>query len=73
MPLLWLTIGLMVGILGGYLIGAYCARSGYADLCKLNARLYWTLRALMEAAESQDAMRIQAMLKTAWDVIKGDQ
>lgn len=72
--ILSLAIGLGAGLLGGYFLGVWCAQISEADLQRRNAELYWTLRGLMEAAEPlHDDARLGAMLKTAWDVIKGDQ
>ena len=66
-----LFIGLVLGVVGGYLVGAFCASAGNEDLQVRYTRLRLTLEAVIVAAESQDPERLWDMLMTAKMILKG--
>ena len=67
----WLVVGLAIGGLLGYLVGAFCASAGNEDMQRSNGQLYWTLVGLIAAAEHlHDDLRLAEMLKVARDVVK---
>lgn len=66
-----ILIGLGVGLLGGYFLGVWCARISEMHLQQRNSQLYWTLRALIEAADPlHDDTRLGQMIETARKILK---